>query len=153
MSTQGVSWDWGWGEGMQSIDSGRREPRKPDKVGELTSLGEKIYGVRQTSSSPSRCRRATIAPLPKGCTFEALPHPQGEAILGPLHDPGIVQHHAGQHNPLSGHHRLVFGLLDESGLTLENWGENKGGIKSTLKALISAIRQSWRPFWLAVGHQ
>lgn len=57
-------------------------------------------------------------------TFEALPHAQCQPILGPLHDPRVVEHHAGQHNPLPSHHGLVLGLFHKPCLC--RWGQRMG---------------------------
>lgn len=49
-------------------------------------------------------------------TFEALAHAQGQSVLGPLHDAGVVEQHTRQHGTLPGHHGLVGWLLAEAGL-------------------------------------
>lgn len=61
---------------------------------------------------PSGRWAARAAPL----TFEALAHAQRQPILGPLHDPRVVEQDAGEHGPLSRHHGLVGWLLAEAGL-------------------------------------
>lgn len=57
-------------------------------------------------------------------TFEPLPHPQGEAVFGPLHNPGIIEHHAGEDDPLASHHCLVLWFLHEPRLC--HCGQRKG---------------------------
>lgn len=58
------------------------------------------------------CWAGWAAPL----TFEALAHAQCQPILGPLHNPRVVEQHTGEHSPLAGHHSLVGWLLAEAGL-------------------------------------
>lgn len=51
-----------------------------------------------------------FAPL----TSKALSDAQGQAVLGPLYDPAVVEDHAGQHHPFPQHHGLISRLLGEA---------------------------------------
>lgn len=77
----------------------------------MLSSGVDVVG-RGHKDGTVQMRAGWAAPL----TFEALAHAQCQPVLGPLHDARVVEQHAGEHGPLSGHHGLVGWLLAEAGL-------------------------------------
>lgn len=104
-----------WQPGMLHRELGNR--REAATAGDVPRASHLVTAPAPHSDVP----RTACGPVG---TFEPLPHPQGEAIFGPLHDPGIIEHHAGEDDPLASHHCLVLWFLHEPRLC--HCGQRKG---------------------------